>query len=135
MTDIVNAYFKRFYPQTLVPDDFEFEDTLDGGMLRYRGRIGTTIFPSIKCADGFSFSAQGHAGAYSVPRDDFASTYLKVECGYPSASEELLIPYYGGDANEPSFDPCQSVYAWVPIDVVEAVIAKHGGIAATEQEG
>ena len=67
-------------------------------------------------------SVQGHRGAYSTPRDDFAKNYAKVEIGFPSEREELLMPYV-----EDAADPTGTVYSYVPIDVVLAVVEKHGG--------
>ena len=38
-------------------------------------------------------------------------------------AEELLMPY----AEEPG-KPTKTIYAFVPVSVVEKVIAKHGGV-------
>ena len=124
--DIVNSYFKRFYPNDLLDSAFEFS-TMLGGMRRYRDRTAETVFPRMECADGFSMSVQGHAGAYSRPRDDFADLYTMVEVGFPSAAEDLLMPYVE-DADRPT----ETVYGFVPIRVVEQVIEKHGGLKAAQ---
>jgi hypothetical protein len=125
MTDIVNEFFHKHYPADLKPDNFEYTSSL-GGMIRYRDAAGANIFPRIKCVDGFTMSVQGHAGAYSTPRDDFAVRYCAVEIGFPSGREELIMKYIdGGDDT----DPTQTVYGYVPIKVVVEVIEKHGGIA------
>lgn len=123
--DIVNAYFRRFYPEPLDRKKFEF-DTILGGMWYYNDCSVSKIFPPLKCADGFSISVQGHRGAYSCPRDDFADEYTAVECGFPSAHEPLLDEYQEGDG-----DPTDTVYGYVPVSVVLAVIEKHGGLAKT----
>ena len=119
----INEYFHKYYPASIDPNDFEFT-TMLGGMLKYKPRKPQTIFPRIVCADGFSMSVQGHWGAYSYPRDDFAEYYSKVEVGFPSEAEELLMSY----AETPE-QPTETVYGYVPIEIVESVIAKHGGIA------
>lgn len=122
--DIVNSYFKRFYPDDLSSDAFRYTDML-GGMFEYKDRTKRPIFPQMICADGFSMSVQGHFGAYSTPRDDFADHYTSVEVGFPSEAEDLLMPY----ADDPE-QPTKTVYGWVPIDVVVQVIEKHGGLKA-----
>jgi hypothetical protein len=123
MNDIVNEYFKRFYPAKLDQHKFEFDSSL-GGMERYTGE-GQCIFPAMKCADGFKMSVQGHYGAYSQPRDDFADKYTAVEVGFPNAREELLMPFIDGGQDS---DPLQSVYGYVPIEVIAAIVEKHGGL-------
>ena len=122
MSDIVNLFFKRFYPPVLDKTKFEFTAML-GGMQRYRDSTIENVFPRMECKDGFHFSVQAHAGAYCKPRDDFADNYSKVEVGFPSRTEPLLMPYVE-DADRPT----DTVYGYVPINVVIAVIEKHGGL-------
>ena len=85
----------------------------------------SNVFPAMEFADGVTLSVQGHYGAYSQPRDDFAENYSKVECGFPSARIEELMPYIDGGEKS---DPLQSVYGYVPVEVVEKIITKHGGL-------
>lgn len=121
----INEYFYQFYPtHEGWWDEFEFT-TMLGGMERYTGSSPSPIFPRIICADGFSMSVQGHYGAYSYPRDDFAEGYSEVEVGFPSALEELLMPY----AELPE-TPTETVYGFVPVELVETVIEKHGGLVS-----
>lgn len=123
MTDIVNAFFHKHYPATLDQSKFEYSSML-GGMREYRDRSISTIFPRMTCADGFTMSVQGHRGAYSHPRDDFADQYSAVEIGFPSERVEEFMPFIdGGDSN-----PTETVYGYVPIAIVVAVIEKHGGL-------
>lgn len=77
----------------------------------------------VVCNDGFKMSVQAGQYLYSTPRTDDAPTYSAVEVGYPSEYEELLMPYVE-DAN----DPTGTVYGYVPVEVVDAIIEKHGGI-------
>lgn len=126
----INEYFKRFYPADWQTAGYEFSSML-GGMSRYNGAV-ETIFPRIHCADGVSLSVQGHYGAYSSPRDDFADEYTAVEVGFIEDAEgkptappaEEWARYAGGEF--PS-----SVYGYVPVNVVEAFITAHGGMRAT----
>lgn len=122
MTDVVNDYFKQFYPDNLDEAKFSFS-TMLGGMRRYEDYAVSNIFPPMVCADGFSVSVQGHAGAYSSPRDDFADRYSAVECGFPSDKEDLLMKYAEDDDK-----PTETVYGFVPVETVIAVIEKHGGL-------
>jgi len=81
----------------------------------------------IVCADGFIMSVQAHETAYCTPRQTKAQRYSEVEVGFPSEREDMLIEY----AEDPR-SPTETVYAWVPSNVVSLVIAKHGGMIAGE---
>lgn len=48
--------------------------------------------------------------------------YATCEVGYPSQKEELLMPYI-----EDPTEPTKAVYPYVPVEVIEQVIEKHGG--------
>lgn len=122
----LNEYFKTFYPPDWETAEYNWTSML-GGMREYPDRKAATIFPRVVCADGVSLSVQGHWGAYSRPRDDFAESYSHVEVGcIEDASGKSMPPpetwreWSGGDF--PS-----SVYGYVPVDVVEAFINAHGG--------
>lgn len=78
----------------------------------------------IQCNDGFSISIQASLCHYCEPRRTFEGPYTEVELGYPSCSEELLIPYIEDDCCKPE----NTVYPYVPVEVVDEVIKKHGGI-------
>lgn len=73
------------------------------------------------CTDGFSMSVQGNSGAYCEPRDNHGP-YTEVEIGYPNQIEELIIPWAENPAK-----PTQTVYGYVPTEIVLEVILKHGG--------
>lgn len=80
---------------------------------------------SILCQDGFIMSIQASHVHYCEPRENLKSgDYTKVEIGFPNKIEELLMPYA-----ENEHDYLDSVYPYVPIEIVEAVIQKHGGMA------
>lgn len=82
------------------------------------------IRPHIKCHDGFRMSVQASKFHYCEPRLDLASgEYDAVEIGFPTMAEDLLIEY----AECPS-KPTETVYGRVPVETVDAVIEKHGGI-------
>lgn len=76
--------------------------------------------PEAICADGFKMSIQASDEHYCQKTND--GSYASVEIGFPSSSESLLDDY--GD---------DGVYGYVPLTVVDAIIAKHGGILLDEQ--
>lgn len=80
------------------------------------------VRPRIVCKDGFSMSVQGHPGSYSDPRRN-TDTYIKMEIGFPSVIEELILPF----AESPE-KPTDTVYAYVDCNIIQEVIDKHGGI-------
>lgn len=79
------------------------------------------------CADGFSMSVQAHEGAYCSPRIDNAERYATCEVGYPSRHEDLIMQF----AEDPE-RPTETVYGWVPTEIISLVIAKHGGMLSGE---
>ena len=83
--------------------------------------------PHCKCADGYVVSIQASSNHYCSPRADGRDVqYEAVELGYPNQPDELILEY----AEEPD-SPCETVYGYVPVDVVDALCAKHGGIVGT----
>lgn len=82
--------------------------------------------PRVLCADGYTVSVQAGKGIYSSPRDD-ADTYDTVELGYPSAVDHAFLPY----AENPEL-PLDTVYAQVPVQIVDSVICLHGGIVGAD---
>lgn len=117
MNDIVNEYFRKFYPEDW-DTNYEVTPCVNSYGKEYLGGHLATIFPLMRCKDGFSFSVQGHHGAYSTPRDDFADRYMRVEVWELSEPEPLLAEY--GDGSSP--------LAYVPVELVAHVIEKHGGL-------
>lgn len=86
--------------------------------------------PRIVCNDGFSVSVQGSVNHYCSPRKNlFDEDYEEVELGFPSAADILII-----DFAEDMEDPTLTVYPYVPIEIVEQLIEKHGGIKGFDEE-
>jgi len=85
-------------------------------------RNGLVTKRPIVCSDGFTMSVQASSAHYCSPREDNGPHYA-FEVGFPTEEEALLIRY----AEDPD-NPTETVYAWVPAEVIDAVIAKHGGI-------
>jgi hypothetical protein len=81
--------------------------------------------PQLVCEDGFAMSVQVGDCLYCSPRKDFedARNYYQMEVGFPTQSESLLLEYA-----EDLETPTKSVYGYVPVEVINKVIAKHGGL-------
>lgn len=92
-------------------------------VVRAEPQHGFRMVRHIKCADGFEFSAQASSVAYCEPRDS-AGPWTKVEVGFPSGLVPEFMPY----AEDPD-RPTQTVYGWVPVEIVEQVVNAHGGAA------
>jgi hypothetical protein len=80
------------------------------------------------CNDGFQMSVQAGEQLYSSPRSYIAEgSYTEAEVGFPSEREPLIDEYVERYSEE-DLDYTQRVYPYVPCDVIDAVIEKHGGI-------
>ncbi len=78
-----------------------------------------------KCADGLTVSIQASRWHYSEPRQTFSDKFESLELGFPTERDELIMPY----AQSPEY-PTETVYPYVPWDVVEKMVEKHGNIVA-----
>lgn len=78
----------------------------------------------IECEDGFSLSVQASHGAYCSPRTNLGP-WDQVEVGFPSDVPDEIMNY----AEQPE-KPTETVYGYVPIELVETLIAAHGGMKA-----
>ena len=83
-------------------------------------------FPKIVCADGFFMSVQASKSHYCTPRQD-DGPYTHAEVGFPSEYTPEFVEYAEGDPESMS----DSVCGFVPVTVINAVIARHGGIDLT----
>ena len=79
-------------------------------------------FPRAVCNDGFEMSVQAHRGAYCDPDNDIGP-WTSLEIGYPNRKERLLMPF----AEDPE-EPTNTVYSYVPQNILWDVILKHGGL-------
>ncbi len=86
--------------------------------------------PRIVCKDGFSMSVQAGFYLYSTPRADMKSgNYEEVEIGFPNKKEDLICKYA-----EDTRCYTETVYPYVPVELVEKVIEKHGGMVELAKE-
>ena len=85
--------------------------------------------PKLVCKDGFTMSVQAGESMYSSPRD-VADNYEQAEVGFPSSPEPLITKYAEDWEVEGDDDQrlCDTVYPYVPVELIDEVIHKHGGI-------
>ena len=85
--------------------------------------------PKLVCKDGFTMSVQTGQSLYSSPRD-VADKYEQAEVGFPSSPEPLITKYAEDWEVEGDDDQrlCDTVYPYVPVELIDEVIHKHGGI-------
>ena len=108
-----NEFLKKFYSAKLV------------GFVGVRAVTVQDLRPHAVCADGFKISIQASQYHYCTPREDGQIDYKQVELGYPSKEEEMILDF----AEDPD-DPTSTVYGYVPVEVVDKMLEKHGGITA-----
>jgi len=96
--------------------------------ITFEGRKEHEPRNKIVCNDGFNVSVQGGTHFHYCSPREHVNIYHEVELGYPSEVEEELMPYIDGDPTSDDIDPLDNVYGFVPIDLVESIIEKHGGI-------
>lgn len=111
--DAVNKFLK----ETLNEQPSMFGGTIQG------------IRPYVKCKDGFGISIQASDGHYCTPRVNGDVIYEEVELGYPNMEDELIAEY----AEDPD-NLTETVYRWVPVEIVNQLIEKHGGIVESNGE-
>lgn len=86
-----------------------------------------SLFPLVKeliCADGFSMSVQASKSHYCTPRETNADYYHSMEVGYPSSEEDSLQIFKERNGSD--------IYGYVPIEIIDAIIIKHGGLMRTQ---
>ena len=81
------------------------------------------VRPKAEMNDGFVVSIQASETHFCAPRLNGLDNYSMVELGYPSEKDDLIMEY----AETPE-EPTSAVYGYVPVDVVDALIEKHGGL-------
>ena len=90
----------------------------------------------IECKDGFRMSVIAGYGTYSDPRpgdiwgtkpDTYEGPYTAVEVGYPTERPEPWARWkeYADDRG----DPTDTLYGFVPIELVRDLAERHGGLA------
>lgn len=85
------------------------------------------FYSRVRCEDGLRLSVQANEATCCSPRVSGAERYTTVEVGFPSEQVPELLQW----AEEPDH-PTKTVYCYVPVEVVRAVIQAHGGLASGE---
>ena len=94
------------------------------GFKSYDGNDYLEIVPKVKCKDGFEVSIQASHGHYCTPRDS-VGPWSHVELGFPTKKVPSLKEYRDGPPPDTG-----TVFGFVPIEKVAALIKRHGGFAA-----
>lgn len=101
-------------------------DFLNMYNVKCEGWEGNKVRPRVKCRDGYTVSVQAGYGLYSKPRR-FSTYFSHVELGYPTKDDEELRPYAENQDNL-----TDSVYYYVPVELVDFILNKHGGIESAD---
>ena len=98
-------------------------------------------FDRIVCADGFSVSVQASSSNYCSPRAD-EGPWESVECGFPTEKDSVLQEYaedpnagttrVGPNGEDVETGQIQTVYGWVPSQIIMQIIESHGGMVGGE---
>jgi len=81
------------------------------------------MMPRIICKDGTTVSVQASEFHYSLPNSN-RGPYKAVEVGFPSVAPPLAWERYAENWENPT----DTVYRFVPLELVSFYIASHGGI-------
>lgn len=97
------------------------------GHAKYKARLIKSGYPKhmladapllapdrVECKSGLAFSAQASSGHYCTPRTN-DGPWVEIELGFPNRR----VPEFGESGDD--------VYGWVPVEIVDAVIAANGG--------
>ena len=94
----------------------------------YRLELIPTPRPFAVCEDGFTISIQASIAHYCIPRVTGDIEYERVELGYPNIEDDLIKEYAESD------NYTNTVYGYVPVEVVDQLLKKHGGIIKCKNE-
>lgn len=83
-------------------------------------RLESTPRPLAVCEDGFTISIQASIAHYCIPRVTEDIEYKKVELGHSNIEDDLIKEY------AESGNYTNAVYGYVPVEVVDQLLKKHG---------
>jgi len=86
------------------------------------GSVGSVLRPSITLGDGTKLSLQASEFHYCTPRTSNADFYTAWEIGFPSKVIPEILEW-AEDADKPT----DTVYGYVPVEVILNVIKARGG--------
>ena len=110
-------------------DKLTFAEIVNGGKATVNvlpnGYEYKLLAEAIECSDGTSLSVQASEAHYCTPRNNYGP-YTHVEVGFPTAAPpDSWSEYFDGDWE--TDDHTQSVYGYIPVELVIDYIAAHGG--------
>lgn len=81
--------------------------------------------------DGTKFSVAAGGGSYSTPSGPVVDPpFREVEVGFPDRPVEQLMPYLEAGSE----DPTESVYPWVPVEILDELAQATGGYDLSAME-
>ena len=83
--------------------------------------------PKVVMGDGVSMNVQASAFHYCEPRRSGLEAYESYEVGYPSEVIEQLREYAETPV-EKDVELLQSIYPFVPAEIISQIVMEHGGI-------
>ncbi len=82
---------------------------------------------AIVCKDGAQLSVQCSAQTYCTPRND-DGPWIECEVGFPTPRPpESWRKYFDGSSEDFAKDGTDSVYGYVPVELIREYIRDHGG--------
>ena len=102
-------------------------------LTHYTKPLFNNMRPSLICNDGFKMSIQSGSGYHCEPREE-TTIYKTVEIGFPNYDDILAVFQCGSieqyEAEKIYYlkDPLDGILERVPIELIQKVIDKHGGI-------
>jgi hypothetical protein len=117
----------------LVEGILDPEPELAKGLLRIeaaaRKELTLDRRTALVCADGFTVSVQMGRFNYCSPRESCLASreYDSAELGYPSAADDLITQYA-----EDLDCLTGTVYGRVPMETIQELFQKHGGLHPAE---
>lgn len=86
-------------------------------------------FPILVCKDGCKLSVQASDTHYSTPREDRPDVpYTHIEIGFPQGAIPESWREYAESHYSDNPDPNDTVYPYLPIELLDEYITLHGGL-------
>lgn len=90
-----------------------------------KNKLNTGFCKNLETNHGLTFSVQASKNHYCTPKfdSDTYRLYDEFEVGFPNQWVSEFMPYAQDRGR-----PADTVYAYVPVDIIQHVIDKNGGI-------
>lgn len=108
-----------------------FTDWMNEGIVKDNEMYGYKMTKQLKMADGTLMSIQASDGHYCTPRRYLKNYngYWEFEIGFPTKKIDCLMPY-----SEDSENPTDTVYGYVPFEIIQEAIESCGGVVGFRDE-